>query len=123
MKTIEKKIQKIEEIYSKMDKIKVDSSTMDIYDYNDVLRFSELCKEQRKCESTAHRLITQLMKDFDLKPSSRGKMEFKNFKSYGYRETFYELKSRWNRAKEILSGYDKYSYYTQPKENDESLSA
>lgn len=123
MKTIEKKIQKIDDLYKRMAEISNQTASIRLTTYGEVAEYCNLCDESRKCENTAHRLIKNLMKDFNLQLTFWGRREFKKFDSYAYKELFSELKSRYNRAKEVLCGYDRYSSYTIPNDNTESQSA
>jgi hypothetical protein len=114
MKTIETKIQNIEVLYSRIEGLdeSMDSiarcSTIEERD-----KWLALYEERRFLERRVIASVKNLVKNFGLELTAYATTSIAGY-SANYKDVFYELKSRWERAKEILSGYDRYSCYTRP---------
>lgn len=114
MKTIEAKIQKIESLYSRIEWL--DGSMDCISRCSTTEEREKWCKLYDERRELSRRVVTSvrnLVKDFGLELTTYATTSIAGY-SANYKDVFYELKSRWNRAKEIMSGYDRYSFYTRP---------
>jgi hypothetical protein len=115
MKTIEKKIQKIDELYARLKQIRDEERNLSASEkLSDMYRWSQLFEEGNRIEGTIKRSVKSLMKDFGCELNSS---TTPSERIYLY--LFDELKNRYRRAKSILAGEDRFACYTKPIYNEE----